>query len=167
MRMNVQAYQVTTVANMSHRNLLGINSGALCRVTNSIDTEVVGDGKFWQGTILTTMSSSVTLGCRLFTVILVPSKGLRTGCHRQECYQKAENSCAQQQHSLWASDLEAPLPSETSAPIMPPPHAKGWSLPGVYASAWNATPTSTPTRSAFPAAPSGLRGALLSAPAAL
>jgi hypothetical protein len=27
------------------------------------------------------MSSSVTRGCRLFTVILVPSKGLRTGCH--------------------------------------------------------------------------------------
>lgn len=30
------------------------------------------------------MSSSVTRGCRLFTVILVPSKGLRTGCHTEE-----------------------------------------------------------------------------------
>lgn len=29
--------------------------------------------------LLTTMSSSVTRGCRLFTVIFVPSKGLNTG----------------------------------------------------------------------------------------
>lgn len=29
--------------------------------------------------LLTTMSSSVTRGCRLFTVILVPSKGLKAG----------------------------------------------------------------------------------------
>lgn len=78
------AYQVMTVASMLHSNLLEIHSGALRGATHSADTEVAGDGKFWQGTILTTMSSSVTLGCRLFTVILVPSKGLRTGCRRQE-----------------------------------------------------------------------------------
>lgn len=34
------------------------------------------------------MSSSVTRGCRLFTVILVPSKGLRTGYQRQARYQR-------------------------------------------------------------------------------
>ena len=53
-------------------------------VLGTLGTEVAWDLKFWQATVLTTMSSSVTRGCRLFTVILVPSKGLRTGCHRQK-----------------------------------------------------------------------------------
>lgn len=42
-----------------------------------------GGGASWNQGVgweaLTTMSSSVTRGCRLFTVILVPSKGLTTG----------------------------------------------------------------------------------------
>lgn len=38
-----------------------------------------GGGSWDRPDALTTMSSSVTRGCRLFTVIFVPSKGLTTG----------------------------------------------------------------------------------------
>ena len=90
------------------------------------------------------MCSSVTRGCRLFTVILVPSKGLRTGCHRQKnvtrSYQTTERyqrtAVLERQNSLRQTTRKAqrkPLwrvSYHSWAPLImsPSPYATEWNL---------------------------------------
>lgn len=51
----------------------------VCNLHTQLERENLKQQRTEQHEALTTMSSSVTRGCRLFTVILVPSRGLKVG----------------------------------------------------------------------------------------
>lgn len=137
------------------------------------------------------MSSSVTRGCRLFTVILVPSKGLRTGCQTRALPEIKEELCTQTAALTPGKHEGGPEGTITESPSQPGPsnlsaqhthhpmlrHGTSYHFPNTPGpfrplnSAWNATHVSRPTQlrrhfllKAFPDLPNGIRCSLLSAP---